>query len=260
MKIKKSELNLIIENYLFNETTILGLKWPQDFVIFEEEFEQHIANWKLFKRVYPKSAFLLQLFDLSGVSGYGDLAESIETLSKTNNPGIFDTILFWLNLIGALPIGLIMSLFSGRLDVAAASAIKNYIDGGEKSGIAIMRAIMSASTKYGDILTEEAIRKFLSNPKTIAALEKVGIEVASNTDTIVRGIIAFLKIIDSQPFRIFIRTWAILSKNLSHEIEKLILEYIVNETASSMSASDLLEVLFTKAPEALGDYILSLLD
>lgn len=261
MKIKKSELNLIIENYLFNETTIMGLKWPQDFVIFEEEFEQHIANWKLFKRVYPKSAFLLQMVDLSGVSGYGDLAESIETMSKTDNPGIFDTILFWINFVGALPIGLIMALFSGRLDVAATSAVKNYIQTGEKGGMTIMQSIMSASTNYGDLVTEEMMRKFLSDPKTIAAFEKAGINaVNNNADAIVRGIVAFLKIVDSGPFRFFVRTWTILSKNLSHEIQKIILEYIVHSSPNSMSASNLLEKLFKEAPEALSKYIKSLLD
>ena len=260
MKIKKSELTLIIESYL-NETTFMGLQWPQDFVIFEEEFEQHIANWKLFKRVYPKSAFLLQMLDLTGVSAYGDLAESIEVMSRKENPGFLDKVLFGLNIFGALPIGLIMGLFSGRLKATALSAAKNYIQVGEKGGMTIIQSIMNASPNYGELLTEELMRSFLSDPKTIQSFEKAGIEITkNNTDVIVNGFLMFLEILDSMPFRTFIRIWTVLSKNLNHEIQKIILEYIIHSAPNSMSASNLLEKLFKEAPEALSKYIKSLLN
>ena len=260
MKIKKSDLTLIIENYL-NEATFMGLQWPQDFVIFEEEFEQHIANWKLFKRVYPKSAFLLQMLDLSGVSGYGDLADSIEVMSRKENPGILDKVLLGINVFGALPIGLIMGLFSGRLKTAALSATKNYIQAGEKGGMTIMQSIMSATTNYGELLTEEMMRKFLSDPKTIHSFEKAGIEITkNNSDVIIKGFLSFLEIVDSKPFRAFIRIWAVQSQNLSHELQKLTLEYIIHNDAQTMDASSLLELLFKKAPEELAKYIKQLLD
>ena len=70
----------------------------------------------------------------------------------------------------------------------------------------------------------------------------------------------FLEILDSMPFRTFIRIWTVLSKNLNHEIQKIILEYIVHSAPNSMSASNLLEKLFKEAPEALSKYIKSLLN
>jgi hypothetical protein len=99
MEYKSSEAGL--KNLKFD------LNWPQDFVIFEEGFEQHIKNWKLFKKAYPNSAFLLQLFDLSGVSSYGDLAQSIQDVSKSE-ASLFDSCIFALNIFASLPIGLII--------------------------------------------------------------------------------------------------------------------------------------------------------
>ena len=180
----------------------LNLRWPQDFVIFEEQFEQHIADLKLFKREYPKSAFVLQLLDLSGVSGYGDLAESIDTVAA-GNPSIFDQVIFGINILSASPIGLVMGLFSGRLGLKVVNGVTTAVQRGEANGLKVLGELMKGSTNFGDLLNPGVIRSFFNNAQVVTVLEKTGKEITDETiELCILNFSKFLKFLDSFGFSI----------------------------------------------------------
>jgi len=233
-----------------------GLRWPQDFVILEEQFEQHIADWKLFKREYPKSSFVLQLFDLSGVSSYGDLAESIEELTQAE-PSIFSRCIFGINILAASPIGMIMGLFSGRLGLKVLNGTANAVRAGETNGLKILGELMKGSGRFGDLATPETIRAFFNNPQIIAALEKTGIEVTETiTELCVLNFSKFIAFIDSFGFRAFMRTFMIITKNLSEQVNIIILEWLVSESGQEfIKTSKLARWLFEKIPEDIINYL-----
>lgn len=175
MKIKKSELERIIENYLFerDDWTMSPVKktvnikrvelekrrWPQDYVIFEDAFNQHVKNWQLFSRTHPIASTILQMLDITGVSSYGDLATSIEKVN-TETPTKFDKLMFWLNIFSSLPVGMITGMFAGRL---ATTGINALIDMGNASGaIGKLKALGNATSNYADL-----------GAKTVKGLQKV---------------------------------------------------------------------------------------
>jgi len=311
MKIKKSDLQRLIENYLYEQSQVrlptgddgfsdpkqtypehiktdnekqrydvmmaakkrgmeykssdaglknlkFDLRWPQDFVIFEEEFEQHIKNWQLFKRVHPTGSFILQLFDLSAVSSYGDLAKSIEDISKPD-PSIFDRCIFALNVFASLPIGMIVGLFSGRLGVKAVGGIATAIQQGEKNGLKLLQEIVKASSNYGDLIKPEVIRSIFKKPEVITLIEKSGKKVTDETiETIVENLDKFFKFVDSFGFRAFMRSFVIIRQKLSEELLIIILEWLTSEAGQEfVKTSKLTRWLFDKAPEQISDYLKS---
>lgn len=270
MKIKKRALKKLIESYL-NEITpdiidsgsgeaaarqasytpgtvkdLKDLKWPQDFVFFEKQFESHIANWKLFKKEYPKSAFLLQIFDLSGVSSYGDLAKSIED-TASGNAGIYDQFILALNVFSALPIGVMLGLGSGRLAVKGLNSVTKLAKAEGGNGFQIISQFIKSSDKFRDLVNTGIVKSFLINTHKIAP---------KTADNIVVNLIKFLNFIDSFGFRAFMRSWVIISKNIAEDIQIMILEYLASETgAEFIRSSELSYYLFKKLPEKIGKYL-----
>jgi hypothetical protein len=242
-----------LQNLPFN------MQWPQDFVIFEKEFNQHIENWKIFKRDYPKSAFILQLFDMSGVSSYGDLAESIKKVS-VGSPSVFDSVIFWFNIVGALPIGLVLGLFSGRLGVKAANTVINATQKETKSGLTILGEFVKASSNWGELLRPDRVREFFLKPKVVEALEKTGIQVTEDlVEIFVKATTKFCKFVDSFGFRAFMRTYVIISQNLSEKLEEVLFEWLASETSlETVKTSDIVKYLVDEAPSELKDYLVKI--
>jgi hypothetical protein len=235
-----------------------GLKWPQDFVIFEEQFEQHIANWKLFKREYPKSAFVLQLLDLSGVSGYGDLAESIDAVA-VGNPSIFDQVIFGINILSASPIGLVMGLFSGRLGLKVVNGVTTAVQRGEANGLKVLGELMKGSTNFGDLLKPGVIRSFFNNAQVITVLEKTGKEITDETiELCILNFSKFLKFLDSFGFRAFMKVFLVITENFGEEITKIMIQWLASESGQEfIKTSKLARWLFEKAPNEISKYLKS---
>jgi hypothetical protein len=236
----------------------LNLRWPQDFVIFEEQFEQHIADLKLFKREYPKSAFVLQLLDISGVSGYGDLAESIEVVYQ-GNPSYLDQAIFFINIISVSPIGLVIALFGGRLGLKAISGVANATRAGEVNGLKLFSEIMKSPGKFGDLITPERLSVFFSDPKVIAVLERTGIEVTEAlTENCVLHFSKFLKFLDSFGFRAFMKVYGVIQKNFGDEVTLVIVQWLASETGQEfIKTSKVARWLFEKAPNEISKYLKS---
>jgi len=235
-----------------------GLRWPQDFVIFEEQFEQHIANWKLFKREYPKSAFLLQLVDLSGVSGYGDLAESIDAVA-VGNPSIFDQVIFGINILSASPIGLVMGLFSGRLGLKVVNGVTTAVQRGEANGLKVLGDLMKGSTNFGDLLNPGVIRSFFNNSQVVTVLEKAGKEITDETiELCILNFSKFLKFLDSFGFRAFMKVFLVITENFGEEITKIMIQWLASESGQEfIKTSKLARWLFEKAPNEISKYLKS---
>ena len=233
-----------------------GLRWPQDFVILEEQFAQHIADWKLFKREYPKSAFALQLFDLSGVSSYGDLAKSIGAVSQ-GKPSFLDRAIFFLNILAASPIGLITAAFGGRLGVKGANGIITGVQAGETNALKLFGEFMKSSGKFGDLFSPERLKVFFNSPQFIATLEKAGIEATeAMTELFVLNFSKVLTFMDSFGFRAFMRTYIVISKNFTEEIQIVILEWLASESSIEfIRSSKLARWLFEKIAEDIINYL-----
>ena len=234
------------------------IRWPQDFVLFEEQFADHVANWRLFKREYPKSAFVLQLFDLSGVSGYGDLAESIEAVA-VGNPSTLDQAIFGLNILAASPIGLVMGLFGGRLGLKVVNGAATAIQKGETNGLKVLGELMKGSTNFGALLKPGAVRSFFNKPQVITILEKTGKEITEETiELCVLNFSKFVKFLDSFGFRAFMKTFLVISENFGNEIQIVILQWLKSEAGQEfIKTSALSRWLFEKAPKEISKYLKS---
>ena len=232
----------------------LQLRWPQDFVMFEEEFEEHIANWRLFKREYPKSAFLLQIFDLSGVSGYGDLANSLEKMIK---PGVElsipEKIVFFLDLVSALPIGLSLSLTSGRLGIKALQGIRNSVKANKTKGLEILKEVIKSSGKFQDILTESSIRSFFSAPQVVKLIKGMGKEITDDfVNNAVKNLQSLAVFLDSFGVRALMKSWGAVTGNLKEEIRVILAEYIGVSTVKDLANADgFIKYLMKKLPADL---------
>ena len=233
-----------------------GLKWPQDFVIFEEQFEQHIANWKLFKREYPKSAFLLQLFDLSGVSGYGDLAESIDDVA-VGNPSIFDQAIFGINILSASPIGLVMGLFNGRLGLKVVNGVTTAVQRGETNGLKVLGELMKGSSNFGDLLNPGVIRSFFNNTQVIAVLRQTGKEITDETiELCIINFSKFINFLDSFGFRAFMKVFLVVTEKFGEDITKIMIQWLASEAGQEfIKSSDLSYYLFKTVPEKMISYL-----
>jgi len=226
------------------------LRFPQDFVIFENAFQQHIENWKLFKRVHPNAAFLLQLLDMSGVASYGDLAESIENMSKPN-PTVYDKVVYGLNIFSSLPIGLLFALGAGRFGVKAVNTATAMVQKGELNLLNVLKEFMKASPNFGDIIKPKTLRLFFKKPQTIQALEKAGITLTDELiETCIEGLFKFFKFIDSFGFRAFMRTYIVIAKNFSENVRDLIIEWVASEAGQEyLKTSELAKWLLEISPK-----------
>lgn len=236
-----------------------GLRWPQDFVLFEKEFEQHIENWRLFKRTHPKSALALQLFDLSGVSSYSDLADSIK-LNNSGNTTMTDDIVFFLNVIGSLPIGVIAALKSGRLGVKALNAIKSIGKDAfvNQKLVNIPLSILKASGNFTELFSRQTMKEFLKNSQVAKSFKDLGVRL---TDDLIEKIVAKIeivtKLLDSFVFRSISNFCSLVVSNMGSELGSVFLQEIGGNISDNNNDSNIANQIAEEEPELVNAYLIN---
>lgn len=291
MKIKKSELKVLIERYLNEITpdiidpssggglsaarqssnqmgivdTVKELQWPQDYVMFEDAFEHHVKSWQTFSRLHPKSAFFIQMIDLSGVSSWGDMAKSIENVQ---DPGAstLDDVMYFLNMLSSTPIAFIMSLGSGRLIAWIANKILPLAQGGNMS--AKLTKIANSTDEFAELfqnvteirLFKGAIDKITRELVRLGAITPTtATKIVSKADDFLLGCKEFLSGLDTLAFRVFAKFAVIVAEKISEGFAQAVMKFYVAKpdiaSDHAKAAMDLANFMYDNSPETLQDAI-----
>lgn len=242
-----------------------GLKWPRDFVIFEDAFEHHVKSWQSFSRLHPKSAAFIQFIDLSGVSGWGDMAKSIEDVHK---PGAsqMDDVMFFLNFLSATPIALLLSLSGGRLITWIANKILPLAQGGSIS--VKLAKIANSTDEFAKLFQNVAEIKLFKG--AIGKITKKLVESGKITATTANKIISkaddffeackkILTGLDSFSFRVFAKFVVVVSEKISEGFARAVIEFYAFKpkiaSDHAQAAMELGEYIYKSSPEVLQDAI-----
>lgn len=241
------------------------LKWPQDFVIFEDVFEHHVKSWQSFSRLHPKSAAFIQFIDLSGVSGWGDMAKSIEDVHKPNASHL-DNVMFFLNMLSSSPIALVLSLSGGRLFTWVANKILPLAQGGNMS--AKLSKIANSTDEFAKLFDNVAETKLFKGAignlaNKLVESGKITAPTASKimnkADDIFESCRIVLAGLDSFAFRAFAKFVVVVADKISEDLSKLIVEFYMKNPNTladhSQEAIALGKHIFKSSPAALQDVI-----
>ena len=294
MKIKKSELKSLIENYLYEQMSLpekpegsgggnpdwvdtesqaqmykvflaaekrkiaAEHKQPGRFIIFEDAFNQHIENWRVFSKAHPVAAFFLQIIDISGVSGWADLATSIE---EVNKPGAttFDQVSYFLNFLGALPIGMLF-MGSGRILTLIANKILPVFNAVNKV-IALSKIFKTGDNWLELFKNVQEIKYFKGGLKRITdklveagqITKESAVKFLEKSNIFIKQIEKILSGLDSVSARAFFKFLTAVSERIGESFSEHVLSfYIDNPDQASLhlkKGSDLGEYIYEISPK-----------
>lgn len=292
MKIKKSELKSLIESYIYEQASlptrpIDASDYPEEietaaqktmynifrapeqrqttskFIasrhmpIFEDAFNQHIENWRVFSNAHPVAALFLQVIDISGVSGWADLATSIEEVNKPNAT-TFDQIKYFLNFLGALPIGMIF-MGSGRILTLIANKILPIFNSANK--VKALSKIFNSSDDWLELFKNvKEIKYFKDGLKKITdklveagkITKESAVKFLEKANIFTKQIEKILSGLDSVPAKAFFKFLLAVSERIGESFAEHVLNfYIGNPDQASLhlkKGRDLGEFIYENSP------------
>ena len=295
MKIKKSELQSLIEKYLHEQESLMtrpldasdyqeeidtgnrkkmhNLRYVADqrrvsskFImskhspIFEDAFNKHIENWRVFSNAHPYAAWFLQLIDITGISGWADLADSIEDVHKPNAT-VFDHIKYYLNILGALPIGMLF-MGSGRIITWIANKILPIFTGGYR--IKGLQKFLNTSDDFKELLENiEELKLFKTDMKKITdelvsagKITKEGAEkILSKLDSFIEGLKGWAAAFDTVPARAFFKFIFAVAERLGESVSEHILNFYADNpsvaTNHTNQARKLIKYIYKVSPDTM---------
>lgn len=296
MKIKKSELKSLIENYIYEQTSLpekpLGASDYPEYIetdaqkkyyndmskspekramtskfimskhspIFEDAFNKHIENWRVFSNAHPYAAWFLQLIDITGISGWADLADSIEDIHKPNAT-VFDDLKYYLNILGALPIGMLF-MGSGRIITWIANKVLPIFTGGYR--MKGLQKFINTSDDFKELLENiQELKLFKNDMKKITdelvnagKITKESAEkILLKLDNFVEGMKGWAVAFDTVPARAFFKFIFAVAERLGESFSEHILNFYSDNpsvaTNHTNQARKLIKYIYNVSPDTM---------